>query len=70
MTSVNVVRDVFARIAHSPREFGAGWIEGRWRYNQAAGAAPFPPSWFEPGSVGRAASQAAIAFYLSRDGRD
>jgi hypothetical protein len=55
--------------AAGPREFAAGWIEGRTRYRNARGRQVLP-SWFGPRTTGRAASQAAVAFYRSLDGQD
>lgn len=50
------------------REFAAGWIEGRWRYGQDPHNPP--PGWFPAKTRGRAASQAAVAFYRAMDGLD
>lgn len=66
--NVKALGAIVSSLAEQPREFGAGWIEGRWRYHQAAGSRAFPRSWFAPGTVGRAASQAAVAYYVSLDG--
>lgn len=56
-----------AGLVEGPREFAAGWIEGRNRFQRRAGDT-IPNSWFDRQTVGRAASQAAVAFYLERSG--
>lgn len=53
-----------APLIEKPREFAAGWIEGRNRYSRRQ-AAEIPRSWFDPRTIGRAASDAAVAYYLA-----
>ncbi len=55
-------------LAGAPRDFAAGWLEGRTRYRNAADKRQVGNSWFDPQTVGRAASQAAVAFYQALDG--
>ena len=65
--NVRVLQAIVTQLADKPREFAAGWIEGKTRYARGAGSRAYGPSWFDAGTVGRAASQAAIAFYVSLD---
>lgn len=52
------------------RQFCAGWIEGRTRYQLARDRFAIPGSLFAARSVERAASDAAVTFYCSIDGAD
>jgi hypothetical protein len=63
-------RDLAAVAAVSGRDFLRGWIEGRSRFRQAATPGDIRPSWFDRRTLGRAASNAAVAFYLALDGDD
>jgi hypothetical protein len=54
----------------SAGDFIAGWIEGRTRYQLAPHKDVIAGSTLPPRSVGRAASQAAVAYYEALDERE
>lgn len=53
----------------STRAFVAGWIEGQARYQADGSPSIVPGSAHRPGSVEFAASQAAVAYYIGREGK-
>lgn len=58
------VLQLVSRWVERPREFAAGWIEGHNRFQRMTGDT-IPASWFDRRTVGRAASQAAVAYHLA-----
>ncbi len=58
------------QLAGAPRDFAAGWLDGRTRYRNAADKRRPANSWFDRGTLGYAASCAAVAFYQALDGYD
>ena len=54
---------VLSHLGLKPREFLTGWIEGRLRYQRAPDKNIIPASVIPAGSIGFAASQAAVAFH-------
>lgn len=62
-----VVRAIIGGLADRPREFLAGWMEGRTRYMLAASKDVISATIFERGSMRYAASQAAVAFHQALD---
>lgn len=65
--NVQVLRGVIAQLVASPRDFLAGWMEGRHRFVLASCKDVIDASIFPRGSVHFAASQAAVAFYQALD---
>lgn len=65
--NVTVLSAVIGQLGTQPRAFLAGWIEGRHRYQVAASKDGIAGSVIERGSIGFAASQAAVAFYQALD---
>lgn len=64
----NVLSGIIGQLGTHPRAFLAGWIEGRHRYQTAAGDKSIISGSVIPrGSIGYAASQAAVAFYSALD---
>jgi hypothetical protein len=65
--NTNVISAVIGQLGAHPRAFLAGWIEGRHRYQVAACKDVIAGSIIPRGSIGFAASQAAVAFYQALD---
>lgn len=65
--NANVIRAVVTHLGVAPREFAAGWLEGRTRYMLAPHKDVIAGSIFARGSTGFAASQAAVAFHQGLD---
>lgn len=51
------------------KAFMVGWVEGHSRVSADGAPAIVPGSHFPAGSVEFAASQAAVAFYIAREGK-
>lgn len=65
--NTNVLGAIIGQLGTHPRAFLAGWVEGRHRYQTAPNKGVIPGSVIERGSIGFAASQAAVAFYEALD---
>lgn len=65
--NTNVLKAVIDHLAAHPRVFLAGWVEGKHRYQGIGSPSVYPGSVFPVGSIGFAASEAALAFYRALD---
>lgn len=61
--NMSVLRSVMGGLASRPRDFMAGWMEGKTRYDLAQSKDVIAGSMMPRGSIMFAASQAAVAFH-------
>lgn len=62
-----VLAAIIDQLGVQPRAFLAGWMEGRLRYQSSADGSVIAGSYFPRGSIGHAASDAAVAFLAALD---